>query len=500
MPAIPVYQQQRLASSAVGTPGVDPSAGKAVASAALFAEKVGKAFMGVAETRSEALATADANKRMIDFEIKTGDIREATKVEFKDNPKKGEVEFQNRAMELFNTTMSSSDNARANRMFSTAGRAYVGEQRIEYATFRRNQEVVLAKDNLVDANNLLALEANKVGRVDSSPAGLQKTFDLMDRSQSITGASEVVLGVDEARNLSRMGPESIARGYLEGLMDQNPEFALKVLDNPDMIAVFDEADDVLTLRDDALKKVDDLDKKADKVLTKKQNESHFSNMVGISNDPEGRSEAQIRADVKSSAITPAQGLKEFNLKMAPADRKSVESIRAEGTKLQATGELTEDWISDNAEFLSDAHVRGFADALTIDLTKQPAFKAGLEQIDAEIDELSFGFRTVEDDKLYADAAEAYRLAVVDGKNASTAAQEQVRIVRDIKAKLNINKKANSKARKMKRKMGNVVTTTLIEAERIKIEEKVRKNQMSQDEALLNAEALEILESEVQNAE
>jgi hypothetical protein len=55
------------------------------------------------------------------------------------------------------------------------------------------------------------------------------------------------------------------------------------------------------------------------------------------------------------------------------------------------------------------------------------------------------------------------------------------------------------AKRMKRRMGGVVSTEGIEKEKIRIRNKVKKRQMNKDEALVAAEAIEILEAEVNNA-
>jgi len=500
MPSIPVFQQQRLASAAVGTPGVDPSAGRIAGTVAKVAGDLVSVAFKIEDKRQEALAGAEANRRLIEFKISHDDMEANTKSEFGESPQQGQVEFGNRSLELFNTSISASENTRANRKFSAAAQAFMGQRKIEFGNFRRNQEVIIAKDDLVIANNLSALQAQKIGETDHSPAGLQQTFDLIDASQLALDSATVVLGAKEAKNLAQLGPESIVRGYLDGLIKTNPEFALEVLNNPEVVKVFDNFEEVTQLEDDALAKIDDLDNEADKKLGKRQNQAHFRNMVSISDDPEKRADLDIRADVVTNVITPEQGLKEFNLKRKSSTRKSVESVRAEGTKLLALGELTNEWISDNAEFLSPAHVSSFSDALTVDVTKQPSYQAAIAQIDAEIEEISFGFRKPEDDKLFADAEEAVRRAViVDNKNPFTAAQEQITIIKKIKANRAETSKINIKARALKRKMGGVVTPELIEKERIRVERKVSRRQISQDEALTIAEALEMLETEVQSA-
>jgi len=500
MPRIPVFQQQKLASAAVGTPGVDPSAGRVAGAIAETAATIATGAFKFEDQRREALAGTEANRRLIEFKIAHDEIEASTKNEFKDSPQQGEVEFGNRSFELFNTSVAASENTRANRKFSAAAQAFIGQRKIEFGNFRRNQETIIAKDDLVIANNLSALEAQRIGETDHSPAGLQKTFDLIDGSQLALDSAAIVLGAKEAKNLEQLGPESIVRGYLDGLIKTNPEFALEVLNNPEVVKIFDKFDEVTQLEDAALAKIDDLDKAADKKLGKQQDQKHFDDMVLISKDPEKRSDAEIGADVDSGLISPDQGLKEFNLKRKPSTRKSVESVRAEGTKLLALGELTNVWISENAEELSPAHVSSFSDALTVDVTKQPAYQAAIQQIDAEIEEISFGFRKPEDDKLFADAEEAVRRAVIqDNKNPFTAAQEQIKIIRDIKANRAERSKVNIKARALKRRMGGVVTPELIEKERIRVEQKVRRNQMSQDEALTIAEALELLEEQTQNA-
>lgn len=497
MARIPEFQQQRLASSVIGTPGVDPTAGF---NARLIGDTAGKAAdfaFNVAEKRANALAAANANKRLVEFEIGVGDVREATKAEFSTDPKQGELEFNNRSFELFNSILGQSSDSRANRIFSQAGSSVLDTEKKQFAIFRRNQEVVVAKDQLVDANNLLAMKANSIGESDGTPAGLQQMFDLIDNSQRATAASEIVLGVKEARNLSKLGPESIARGYLEGLIKTNPEFAIETLNNPELIKIFDDFEEVTSLEDAALRQINDLDKQSDRQLTKQQGKTHFKNILALSNDTESISDDEIEDQVDTGTITPNQGIQQKRLKDTPPNRKDVFSVRAEGYLLLSTGDLTLDWITENASKLSAPTMNSLSDSLTINLTKTPAFRAAYEQIDAEIEEVSFGFRTPEDDKLMADAKEAVRIdSVVNKRNPLTVAQEQIKIIREIKAKSGSNRKINVKARFMKRRMGGVVTPQKIAEERRRIEERLRKRQMSRDEAETAAEALEILDTEV----
>ena len=63
MPAIPEFQQQRLASSAVGTPGVDPTAGAAFGAIASAADTA----RGFVAKKQQALNETEANNRNLDM-------------------------------------------------------------------------------------------------------------------------------------------------------------------------------------------------------------------------------------------------------------------------------------------------------------------------------------------------------------------------------------------------------------------------------------------------
>jgi hypothetical protein len=431
MAIIPEFQQQRLASSAVGTPGVDPSAGKVAGQVAeFFGGQADKQFE-IATKRDDALAAAEANRRSVEYDIALGELKQTTQSEFSNNPKQGEIEFQNRSLELFNTHLGSSENKKANRLFSIAGQASIGRERKAFSTFRLNQEAVIAKNDLTDANNLLALEANKIGKTQHDAAGLQATFDLIDRSTIGLEASKLVLAPDQVNEFEKLGPESIMRGNIEGAIDTNPEYALEVLENPNVIKIFDDFDEIVKLEDAALKKIDDFDKKAEKQLTKQQGKTHFNNTLKLTKDPESISETELTRQVDAGEISPTQGISELKTKLAPPDRKSVPSVRAEGKRLEALGDLTNVWIADNASQLSVSHIEQFENSLTTGVTSNPSYKAAIESIDAVVDEIAAGLRDPEDDILFTDAAEAVRIAVIkENKNPMTVAAEQIKLIKE----------------------------------------------------------------------
>ena len=146
MAVIPEFQQQRLASAAVGTPGVDRSAGSAAGQLARFSsgivEQVGQ--LAIEKRRGlDTIAAGEANSRL---KVTSDNIFSEARKEFELDPDAGQEIFNKRIDDAFNAEMKLLNSTRLQQQFAAQAQNTRSNGKIRYNNFRNNQNLINAEN------------------------------------------------------------------------------------------------------------------------------------------------------------------------------------------------------------------------------------------------------------------------------------------------------------------------------------------------------------------
>lgn len=220
MAVIPEFQQQRLASAAVGTPGVDRSAGSAAGQLARFSSGIVEQVGQLAIEKRRALDTISAGEANSRLKITNDNIINEGKKEFELDPDSGTEIINNRLDNAFNVEMKLMNSTRLQQQFAARGQTSRTNSKITYNNFRNDQNLINAENKinqtLVNHNQRL-FNAGQAG--DTSIL-----FDIMegDIPESVNDLTNV-LGPTKTKTTMTAALSDGMSAYFNGLLQSQPE-------------------------------------------------------------------------------------------------------------------------------------------------------------------------------------------------------------------------------------------------------------------------------------
>lgn len=236
MATIPEFERRRLASSVVGTPGVNRAGAIIGNSVADAAGQVQKTAFSIAVDRQEAKDAALANKTLIDFDLKMSQAYQKHQddyAQFRGDKSDRVKAFQTQADELFRATAEAIPSRGARDLFDRHGytvqRGYLDKE----ITASDANQAVLAYSDTVDSVNLLAQRAASVGRDTTADMNGKRAAlaGLLKQGETTFAAAQGVLSAEQREKLKTAIPESISKGFLLSSMDRNPEQVAEMLND-----------------------------------------------------------------------------------------------------------------------------------------------------------------------------------------------------------------------------------------------------------------------------
>ena len=228
MGRVPEFQQQRLASSAVGTPGVDRSAGKGLKAVAAFADTVVQVLGQEAVTQKNAFDTIAAGEANSRYKVNNDNILNDTKKEFELNPDAGTDIFNERINTGFDAEMALLNTSSQQQKFAVQAQTSRTNAKIRYNNFRSTQNLVNAENKinktLINFNQLL-FNAGQKGETDV-------LFDIMDGDipVAVNNLKDVLGPTKTAKELA----DALSGGmsaYLNGALQKEPEQVAQLLES-----------------------------------------------------------------------------------------------------------------------------------------------------------------------------------------------------------------------------------------------------------------------------
>lgn len=239
MAAIPQVTRDRLASSVVGTPGIDTSVQKSDNALAEVGQTIGQVAGQALIERQQQLDVAEQNKLSVDYKMSTLNGLEKIKQDYAAEPEKAGPAFMQLMKDNLASTQKQASNPRVGLMVGRGDPYFdthvIGEQQ-SWAYKQRNALNVTTIEN---QGNQIAAKAEDLGR--TAPTYLQMMNDLKPLASAtgnlIAGASKAV-SVESALKLQqKMLPTLYSRAFYGSLQD-NPARAYAMTQDKDVQAAF----------------------------------------------------------------------------------------------------------------------------------------------------------------------------------------------------------------------------------------------------------------------
>lgn len=247
MPIIPKFERQKLASSLVGTPGIDTSGAQIADSVAGVGQTTMQVFGKQAIEKKQIQDQALANKTLVDFDVEMEKAYIEHQKNYKGDPI-GKTDFlKEHSQELLESFASGIESAEVRGAVERAGYARIGEKVVNEAKWADQQATQNTIDATTSANDTLANEAYIAGMNNNQA----RAAEVLKSAEENIAAAKLVLGEKDSQKLRK----NVAQGYISGLMEKHPEHLKMMLDRGDFKKVL-EPEEVKKLKTDAVAAVD----------------------------------------------------------------------------------------------------------------------------------------------------------------------------------------------------------------------------------------------------
>lgn len=257
MARIPKFQQQKLASSLVGTPGIDTSTQRSAQAISQTAGSAANVFGQLAAKRQKAKDDALTNKSLIDLDLTQEQLlrdHQTENAEFRGDPRERVKGFQDKSRKLFQEAVDAIPSRNAKQQFSILGERVLGAKLGREAKEASENQGILAFNDTVDSVNQLALEAGQLG-LDSSLSLEEKgnrLLTLVQMGNETVRISQPILSVENHRILKKDTPEAILRGLISTTVTNNPQELLVLLKDENVKKQFS-PEELAKFNNDAIK-------------------------------------------------------------------------------------------------------------------------------------------------------------------------------------------------------------------------------------------------------
>lgn len=254
MAIIPRFERQKLASSIVGTPGIDTSGAQIAESVAGVANKGLQVLGQQAIQKHEIQKAAEANKTLVDVDVELEKAYIQHQKDYKTNPKDKTQFFKDNAERILQTFADGTEDPEVRSTVERIGYGRIGEKvtnEIQWADKQATQNTI---DTATTANETLANEAYIAGINNN----VSRALDVFTLAEDNIAASKLALGEKDSEQFRK----NVQQGYISGLMEQHPAELKAALDRGDFKKVLT-PEETRKLKDDAVAAVKGMKEKQD---------------------------------------------------------------------------------------------------------------------------------------------------------------------------------------------------------------------------------------------
>ena len=248
MGRIPKFQQRKLASEIVGTPGVDTSGQTNFVNAAAAVQSIADKFGALAIKRQEAVDKASANDTLIDFQISLQRAAQEQATEFSgstETPAFRVELLKGKSDELFKLGEESLATPEAKALFTAGAQATIRRRLLDEGKIASDNQVLVANDRMVTAQNKIAGSIYEFAK-DPIRSYQDKKQELLFITQEGSlpniAVSRSILGDKESDEFAKKSLEGNFRATLAGMLENAPEQAIELLEDPDFSEILTQKD------------------------------------------------------------------------------------------------------------------------------------------------------------------------------------------------------------------------------------------------------------------
>lgn len=223
MVSIPKYNREQLASSVVGTPGVDTSAANIFNSVADTADTFSKIAADAAAERKSRIDKAEALKLASDYEIESYKIFEQHTKENAAAPTESTKVLRERLETRMSEISQGITSPGVKDYFTSSAINTVEKNVFRGFDWEKTQEAANAQSNAMKTIENRADEANFAGR----DGDFNKFAELMAGVPAITEVTKGILSAEKQREMESLAPKAIVTDYIYGALDANPALIAK---------------------------------------------------------------------------------------------------------------------------------------------------------------------------------------------------------------------------------------------------------------------------------
>lgn len=243
MARIPKFQQRKLASELVSTPGVDVSDQINFRSAAAAVQSVADKFGALAIKRQTAVDKASANDTLIDFQIALQKAAQEQATEFAGStmtPTDRVEILKKKSDELFNSFQESLASPEAKALFETGAQSTIKRRLLDEGKISSDNQVLVANDRMVTAQNKITGSLYEFSRIAGRSYTDKKDellFTTQEGSLPNIEVSRSILGDKQSDDFARKSLEGNFRAVLAGMLEIAPDQAIELLEDSDFANV-----------------------------------------------------------------------------------------------------------------------------------------------------------------------------------------------------------------------------------------------------------------------
>lgn len=238
---IPQITRDRLASSVVGTPGIDTSSQQTSIALAGAAKDVVEPLANFAIARQQALDTTEANRLFTDYKMNTVNSFEKIKIDYANNPEAAGPAFIETMQDHLAATTKSASNPRVGLLVGRGDPYFDGIMVRQQQQWALAQREGLDKAAIIDQGNNLADTAQNIGADPNTPYVVKKQnlLPLFSAAGNLSaGAFAAAHPASAAELQNRIGPTIMTRA-IYGMMQSNPAQAVQFTQEPEVQKAFE---------------------------------------------------------------------------------------------------------------------------------------------------------------------------------------------------------------------------------------------------------------------
>ena len=253
---IPQQFRDKIASSVVGTPGVDPSGQMIGQEVAQGAEQVAEPIWNIAEKQQAARDEAQYNMLMLQHNMSMASSLEKIKVQYSDNPDAAGPAMLNAIKGSLDQATQQATNPRVKLMAATGSKymeAWSLKEAYQWSSQQEYNNIIKGAKSVMDASGQRL-----------SAVGADTSLSAADMLEKVKPEAAILAsGVQAIRNskhqeladdFEKSGMQSNYKWLLDSTMEHQPTKTVELINNPEVAKYF-KPDEVKKYQDEAAKAV-----------------------------------------------------------------------------------------------------------------------------------------------------------------------------------------------------------------------------------------------------